>query len=105
MKVAELERGQMYRVSRSCSTHVRACFKDDLGPLVSSINMLSIMQRPTSNSWRRKARSYPANPPMVYLGVKHLHNKVWGMKKYHWFLVEGKEVGMVGHDARTLQLV
>ena len=105
MKVAELEQGLMYRVSRSWTPNIRTQYKDDVGPLPSAINMLSILQRSTYNRWTRKALSSPINPPMVYLGVKHLPNKVWGMKKYHWFLVEGKQVGLIGHDVRTLQRV
>lgn len=105
MKVADLENGSLYRVSRSWTPSIRAEYKDDVGPLVSAINMLSVLQRPRSNRWRPKSHPYPVNPPMVYLGVKHLPNKVWGMKKYHWFLMEGKEVGLMGHDVRTLQRV
>jgi len=42
---------------------------------------------------------------MIYLGVKHLPNLMWGMRKYHWFLTEGKEVGLMGSDVRSLELV
>jgi hypothetical protein len=42
---------------------------------------------------------------MVYLGVKRLPNLMWGMRKYHWFLTEGKEVGLMGHDVRSLEHV
>ena len=102
MKVAELEQGLMYRVGRSWTPQVRACFKDDLGVLDTSINMLSIFGRAPR---RHKARLYPVNPAMVYLGIKHLPNKVWGIRKYHWFLAEGKEVGLMGHDVRSLEHV
>ena len=105
MKVAELESGSLYRVCRSWTPRISVQHKDDAGPLASTISMLNILQRPTSNRWRPRAHPYPINPPMIYLGVKHLPNLMWGMRKYHWFLTEGKEVGLMGSDVRSLELV
>ncbi len=105
MKVAELESGSLYRIRRSWTPRLSVQYRDEAGPLTSAINMLSILQRPTSNRWRPRAHPYPINPPMVYLGVKRLPNLMWGMRKYHWFLTEGKEVGLMGHDVRSLEHV
>jgi len=103
MKVADLENGSLYQVQQCWTLSIRIQRNDDVGQLTSAINMLSIAYRQHPRTKRRKP--YPVNPPMIYLGVKHLSNKVWGMKKYHWFLVEGKEVGLMGHDVRSLKHV
>ena len=105
MKVAELESGSLYRISRSWTPRISVQYKHDTGQLTSAINILSILQRPTSNRWRPRAHPYPINPPMIYLGVKRLPNLMWGMRKYHWFLTEGKEVGLMGSDVRSLEHV
>jgi hypothetical protein len=105
MKVAELESGSLYRVSRIYTPSIRIQHKDDVCTLASPVNMLNLLQRPTSNRWRPKPHPYPINPPMVYLGIKYFSNLMWGMKKYHWFLAEGKEVGLMGHDVRSLEHV
>lgn len=108
MKVADLNKGELYRVSRSAQPQLRREHSHLDIKIDPPMNMLWIRwRRPPGQRVRKPllGMAYPINPTMLYLGPRRTENMLWGMKKFHWFLLNGKQVGMDGHDVKFLECV
>ena len=100
MKVSELKEGCLYRVSQNLQVNVRPQRSDDnRRSILPPLNLISFM------GWGYKGRPTELNPAMLYLGVKYTETKVWGQRKFHWFLMNGSEVGMLGQEMRYIDPV
>ena len=96
MKVAGLINGNLYRVRHTLRPVITTEHWDDQRKRIDPLRMVQFRGRQKTSS---------DNPAMMYLGVKFLASQLWGVRKFHWFLAEGQEVGIIGHEIRYIDPV
>ena len=100
MKVADLVNGNLYRVRNSLLPVVKFERWDDERRLLPCPHQMMHFR----GGERARYRTGD-NPAMIYLGVKYLDRQLWGVRKFHWFLMDGQEVGVIGHEVRYIEPV
>ena len=92
MKVSEIKLGNLYVPKKYCLWHTKS---------VQDQNLKYISLRKLDKKYERHIKYRPV---LMYLGTSS-NNPFLGIKKAHWFLVDGEKIILNNYSIRNLEMI